>query len=43
MRNTGTFKVCYILERREDKTNYLGHKVEADNPCDGAFMEDISS
>ena len=41
--NTGIFEVCYILKRLSDRTNYLGHRVEATNPCDDDFMEDIST
>ncbi len=41
--NTGIFEVCYIIEVRKDRMNYLGHKVEPLDPCDEEFMEDISS
>lgn len=41
--NTGIFEVCYILKRLSDRTNYMGHRVEAVNPCDDEFMEEIST
>jgi hypothetical protein len=31
------------LERWEDRTTYMGHKIEPDDPCDSDFMEDIST
>jgi hypothetical protein len=41
--NTGYFEVCRILERRQDRINYVGHRVAPLDGCDEDYMKDISS